>query len=154
MNAPMTTQADRVLTLTRVFDAPRELVWKMWTDPGHAQSWWGPRHHPSTYVAIDARVGGKWRSRLTGVEDGRELWHGGVFREVVKPERLVFTYAWDADDGDESLVTIIFAEEGGKTRMTFTQTPFVTVEQRDGHGAGWSSAFDRLEDVLLKGSAQ
>ena len=84
MNTPITVAAERALTLTRVFDAPRELVWQAWTDQRHAAQWWGPRHHPNTHVEIDARVGGRWRICLKGVADGRELWHGGVFREVVK----------------------------------------------------------------------
>jgi uncharacterized protein YndB with AHSA1/START domain len=158
MNTPILAPTERALKLSRVFDAPRELVWAAWTDQTHARHWWGPRHHPSTHVEIDARVGGKWRIRLTGVADGRELWHGGVFREVVKNERLVFTFKWDEDGerGEENLVTITFADEGGKTRMTFRQEPFVSADEREGHGEGWSSAFDRLDDalVVLKGSAR
>ena len=157
MNTPILAPTERALKLSRVFDAPRELVWAAWTDQTHARHWWGPRHHPSTHVEIDARVGGKWRIRLTGVADSRELWHGGVFREVVKNERLVFTFKWDEDGerGEENLVTITFADEGGKTRMTFTQEPVVSADEREGHGEGWSSAFDRLDDALvaLKGSA-
>jgi uncharacterized protein YndB with AHSA1/START domain len=157
MNTPILAPAERVLTITRVFDAPRELVWKAWTNQEYAKHWWGPRHHPSTHVEIDARVGGAWRIRLTGVETGRELWHGGVFREVVAPERLVFTFKWDEEGerGEENIVTITFAEEGGKTRMTFQQSPFVSLEERDGHTEGWTSAFGRLDDALvaLKGRA-
>jgi uncharacterized protein YndB with AHSA1/START domain len=149
MNTPILAPAERALTLTRIFDAPRELVWKAWTEQEHARHWWGPRHHPSTHVEIDARVGGTWRIRLTGVADGRELWHGGVFREVVRPERLVFTFAWDGERGEESLVTITFTEENGKTRMSFRQEPFVSADQREGHGEGWSSAFDRLDEALV-----
>jgi len=157
MNTPVLAPTERVLTITRVFDASRDLVWKAWTDQEQAKHWWGPRHHPSTHVEIDARVGGKWRIRLTGVETGRELWHGGVFREVVAPERLVFTFKWDEEGerGEENIVTITFAEEGGKTRMTFQQSPFVSLEERDGHTGGWTSAFDRLDETLvaLKGRA-
>lgn len=151
MNTPVMAPTERALTITRVFDAPRELVWTAWTDPAHAKHWWGPRHHPSTHVEIDARVGGRWRIRLTGVETGRELWHGGTFREVAKPERLVFTFKWDEEGerGEENLVSITFAEEGGKTRMTFRQSPFVSPEERDGHTEGWGSAFDRLDEALV-----
>ena len=158
MNTPILAPTERALKLSRIFDAPRELVWAAWTDQTHARHWWGPRHHPSTHVEIDARVGGRWRICLTGVADGRELWHGGVFREVVKNERLVFTFKWDEDGerGEENLVTITFADEGGKTRMTFRQEPFVSADEREGHGEGWSSAFDRLDDALvaLKGSVR
>jgi len=160
MNTPISATTERALTITRIFDAPRELVWQMWTNPAHARHWWGPRHHPATKIeALDVRVGGTWRIRLTGVESGRELWHGGVFHEVKKPERMVFTFKWDEDGerGEENLVTISFTEEGHKgskkTRMTFRQEPFVSVEERDGHTEGWNSVFDRLADVLaaLKG---
>ena len=82
---------------------------------------------------------------------GGELWHGGVFREVVKPERLVFTFKWDEDGerGEENVVTITFAEQGDKTRMTFRQSPFVSLAERDGHTEGWSSTFDRLDEALV-----
>ena len=155
MNAAITAPTERALTLTRVFDAPRDLVWAAWTDPRHAAQWWGPRHHPSTHVEIDARVGGRWRICLKSIADGRELWHGGVFREVVRPERLVFTFAWDTGDGpaEENLVTITLAEEGSaggrKTRMEFRQEPFVSADEHAGHTEGWSSSFDRLDDLLV-----
>jgi uncharacterized protein YndB with AHSA1/START domain len=141
---------DRVLTITRVFDAPRDLVWRAWTDPSHLMSWWGPRAHPAEQVEADVRVGGRWRHRLRAVEDGSELWHGGVFREVVPPERLVFTFAWEeqGERGNENVVTITFTEQGGKTLMDFHQAPFWSTEERDGHQGGWGSAFDRLDDLL------
>ncbi|HVG51240.1 MAG TPA: SRPBCC domain-containing protein [Xanthobacteraceae bacterium] len=147
---PIVVPAERVLVITRVFDAPRDLVFRMWIDPGHAMKWWGPRHHPATQMEMDPRPGGRWRHCLTGVADGRELWQGGVFREVVAPERLVFTFAWDetGERGDETLVTVLFADEGGKTRMTLRQEPFQSVGERDGHGDGWGSTFDRLADYL------
>jgi uncharacterized protein YndB with AHSA1/START domain len=149
MNGPIVAQ-ERELTIVRVFDAPRELVWRMWTDPLHARRWWGPRHHPATHLELDARVGGRFRGRLTNTETGRELWQGGVFREVQKPERLVFTFKWDDGDGpaEEMLVTITFAEQAGRTRMTFHQAPFVSADERDGHIEGWNSMFDRLVDEL------
>ena len=82
---------------------------------------------------------------------GYDLWQGGVYREVVEPERLVFTFAWDQEDGSrgpETLVTIDFVELGGKTRMIFRQSPFNTRSNRDGHSQGWNSAFDRLAEAL------
>ena len=154
MAAPIVAPGQRVLTLTRLFAAPRELVWAAWTDARHAAQWWGPRHHPAMHLEIDARVGGRWRGCLKSAADGRELWQGGVFREVVKPERLVFTFAWDADGGFENLVTITFTDEGGHTRMHFRQEPFVSADEHEGHGEGWMSSFDRLDEALVAWKGQ
>jgi uncharacterized protein YndB with AHSA1/START domain len=140
------------LTITRVFDAPRALVFSLWTDPRHAVKWWGPREHPAQELTIDARPGGSWRGRLRSVETGQDLWHHGVFREVVAPERLVFTFAWEEEGerGLETVVTVTFAEQGGKTLMTFHQAPFQSDFERDGHTGGWTSCFDRLDEQLVE----
>jgi uncharacterized protein YndB with AHSA1/START domain len=143
-------EGERDLVITRMFDAPRDLVWKAWTDPARCMAWWGPRPYPATAMEMDVRVGGKWRICLTGVEDGRELWQHGVFREVDEPERLVFTFVWE-DEGErgvENLVTVEFEDRGDKTFMTFRHSPFLSAGERDGHNEGWSSTFDRL-DVYL-----
>ena len=142
--------AERELQITRLFNAPRELVFKAWTDPKHAAKWWGPRDYPATQVKMDVRPGGTWRHCLRSTDTGNDLWHGGVFREVVPPERLVFTFAWEEEGerGLETLVTVTFADDGGKTRMTFRQAPFQSTGERDGHQGGWTSTFDRLEDYL------
>ena len=138
----------RELTIVRLIDAPRALVFRAWTDPAWLARWWGPRAHPAVEMTMDVRPGGVWRGLLRGVEDGRELWHGGVFREISPPERLVFTFAWEEEGerGLETLVTVTFAEHEGKTRMVFHQAPFQSVGERDGHHGGWSSAFDRLDE--------
>ena len=138
------------LVITRFFDAPRELVFKAWTDVGHLLKWFGPTHHPATHMKLDARPGGVWRGCLIGVENGEELWLGGVFHELVKFERIVFTFAWEeaGERGLETVVTITLTEEAGKTQMLFHQTPFQSREQRDGHHEGWGSCFDRLAELL------
>ena len=147
-STPIRDPAQRELVITRVLDAPRDLVFKAWTDARHAKSWWGPRDYPATHLEMDARPGGAWRGRLRSTATGEELRLGGVFREIVPPERVVFTFAWEEEGerGLETLVTVTFAEQGGKTQMTFRQTPFQSVEERDGHRGGWSSSFDRLEE--------
>jgi uncharacterized protein YndB with AHSA1/START domain len=146
------TPADRILTLTRVFDAPRELVFRAWTDPKHILQWWGPKNYPAVELTMDVRPGGRWRNRLRSTETGDDLWHGGVFREVVPPERLVFTFAWDeaGERGLETIVTVTFAEQNGKTVMTFRHEPFRSVEEREGHKGGWTSTFDRLAEFLAR----
>lgn len=143
---------DRELVVTRLIDAPRERVFSMWTDPQHVRRWWGPKDYPATHVEMDVRAGGRWRNCLTSAADGRELWQHGVFREVVKPERLVFTFVWEEEGerGLETLVTITFADERGKTRLTLRQVPFQSIAERDGHGGGWSSSFDRLDEWLSR----
>ena len=151
-NNPARDSAERTLEMTRIFEAPRALVFKLWTDPRHARNWWGPSDYPATSLEMDLRQGGKWRGCLRSTENGKELWQGGVFREVVPPERIVFTFAWEEEGerGFETLVTVSFAEEGEKTRMTFRQAPFSSVAQRDGHRGGWTSSFDRLAEYLSK----
>jgi uncharacterized protein YndB with AHSA1/START domain len=144
----------RELVITRVFNAPRSLVFETWTDHKHLARWWGPRDYPATSVAMDVRPGGRWRHCLTSPDTGNALWLGGVFREIAPPERLVFTFAWEEEGerGLETLVTVTFAEQRGKTTMTFRQTPFQSDAERDGHGYGWNSTFDRLVDHLAEQS--
>jgi len=154
-------KATHELFITRIFDAPRELVWRAWSDPAMASQWSGPRAFPAVHVEFDARVGGKWRICLRGCPPGTdtpvEIWQGGVYREIVPQELLVYTFAWEkrsevglADDGDphETIITIRFEEHQGKTTMHFHQAFFAAVEERDGHRGGWNSAFDRLEDQI------
>jgi uncharacterized protein YndB with AHSA1/START domain len=142
--------AGRELLIERVFNAPRELVFRAWTDPAHIRNWFGPRDYPATQVTMDVRPGGRWRGCLRSTETGNDLWVGGVYREIVPPERLVFTFAWEEEGerGLETLVTITFAEQGAKTLMTFRQTPFQSAGELDGHRGGWTSSFDRLGDYL------
>ncbi|WP_328442562.1 SRPBCC family protein [Amycolatopsis sp. NBC_00438] len=140
---------DSELTITRVFDAPRELVFAAWTDPDHLASWLGPSGFTGCAVTLDTREGGHWRACIRSPE-GDEHWMRGVYREITAPARLVFTFGWDADGdrGVDTLVTIDFADLGGKTEMTFTQTGFPTVAERDGHHDGWTSSFDDLAGGL------
>ncbi len=142
---------DRELVITRVIDAPRDLVFKAWTEAERMVHWLGPRGFTASDIEHDVRPGGAWRARLRPDAGGKDLWQGGVYREVVKPERLVFTFAWDDENGRpglETLVTITFAEQQGKTRMTFRQSGFKTVDSRDGYEKGWNSTFDRLDDYV------
>ena len=147
----ITTPSDNEIAMTRLFDAPRRLVYDAYTKPELVRRWAaGPEGWSFAECEMDVRVGGKWRICLTGIEDGRELWQHGVFREVDEPERLVFTFVWE-DEGErgvENLVTIEFEDRGDKTFMTFRHSPFLSAGERDGHNEGWSSTFDRL-DVYL-----
>ena len=143
-------ELDRELAIDRVFDAPRALVFKIWTQPQIVRQWWGPRGYTTLSCVMDLRPGGIWRVSSRG-KDGSETAEQGIFREVTEPERLVFTHAWETEDGTpghETLVTVTFAEHEGKTRMTFHQAPFTSVEIRDGHIQGWSESFDMLAEHL------
>jgi uncharacterized protein YndB with AHSA1/START domain len=144
------SSAQRELVIDRVFNAPRELVFRMWTDPQHLAKWWGPRDYPASHIEVDARPGGRYRHCLHSTAGDMSLWLRGEFREVVPPERLVFTFAWEEEGerGLENVVTITFADEGGKTRMLFRQTPFQSDVELDGHGSGWGGSFDRLDEHL------
>lgn len=140
------------LVINRVFDALRELVWKAWFDPERCAKWMGPRGYTAHGLSGEVRPGGAWRLCLRRDSDGEDLWQGGVYREVNEPERVVFTFAWDGDDGkpeNEMLITLTFEEQAkGKTKLTLHQTGFRNVEQRDGHNGGWTSSFDRFEEFL------
>lgn len=143
---------ERTLVITRMFDAPRELVFKMWSDPGHLLQWMGPQEYPATKVDNDFRVGGKWRIGLRSVDGTEDLWQSGVYREIEEPRKLAFTFAWEGMKSGtpphETFVSIELDDASGKTRMTFKQFLFDTVKNRDGHNYGWNSAFDRFDAYL------
>ena len=146
--------ADRELVITRTFDAPRGLVFKVWAQPEHLVRWWGPRDFTTPSLKMDVRPGGTYRTCIRSPE-GKEHWMQGVYREVVEPERLAMTFAWEDERGQpghETLVTVTFADEGGKTRLTFRQAVFESVADRDSHRKGWSSFLDRLERYLTAGA--
>ena len=143
--------SQRTLVITRVFDAPRDLVWKAWTDPTHAQHWMGPRGFTATHLRSDLRPRGVWRACLRRDDNGEEYWQGGVYLEIAAPERLTYSFAWDDTNkrrNHVTLVTLIFTEDQGKTMMSFRQEVFETVAECDGHQLGWNSTFDRLAEHL------
>jgi uncharacterized protein YndB with AHSA1/START domain len=136
--------AMREIEITRVYDAPREQVWKAWTEPERIARWWGRRgwSTPPSSVTLDVRPGGAFRLNSISDTDGREMPLDAVYHEVVEPERLVF-----AKGGELSTVT--FADLGdGRTEMTFRTTIEATEALRDRATAGLASAFDRLAEQL------
>ncbi|MGE0213879.1 MAG: SRPBCC domain-containing protein [Parvibaculaceae bacterium] len=139
------------LLITRSFDAPRALVFKVWSAPEHVARWWGPKDFVVLEVKLDFRLGGGWRVGMRS-PDGKDYWASGIYREIKAPERLVFTFAWDEFEDQpthEMLVTIGFEDVGGRqTRMRFRQAPFRDVESRDSHVEGWSESFDRMQAFL------
>jgi uncharacterized protein YndB with AHSA1/START domain len=138
------------LVITRIFDAPRDVVFQAWTEPGRVARWWGPQGFVTTYCDMDIRPGGAFRVCMRSPE-GAEHWKQGVYREVVEPERLVFTFAWEDTDGNathQTLVTVSFAEEGSRTKLTLHQAVFETVARRDEHQRGWTSTLQRFAEYL------
>lgn len=142
---PAHTPSD-TLEISRIFDAPRALVFKAWTAPEHLARWWGPKDFSAPSLSMDFRAGGKYRHAIRS-PDGTDYWMRGTYREIVEPERIVFTFAWEDNPPQptgETLVTVTFDDHGGKTRLTFRQEPFATVEERDSHMEGWAECLDRL----------
>lgn len=137
--------ADDELLIVRTFNAPVSLVFRVWEQREHMIRWWGPKDFTCTALDVDFRPGGAWRACIVSDAYG-ESWMRGVFREIERDRRIVFTFAWEGGDdqpGVETLVTVTFEERDGKTIQTFHQAPFLDVETRDSHISGWNECFDR-----------
>jgi uncharacterized protein YndB with AHSA1/START domain len=160
-NSRETEVEEQVLVITRVFDAPRDLVWKAWTEPERLMRWWGPKDYTLVACKIDLRVGGDYLfcERSAG---GQDYWSTGVYREVVPPERLVCTYSFadengnpvppshygmDGDWPEQLLVAVTFEEHEGKTAMTLRHAGIPAGEMAMA-GAGWNESFDKLAECL------
>ncbi len=124
-----TATADREIALTRVFDAPRELVFEAFTDPRHVVHWWGPNGFTNTIREMDVRPGGVWRFVMHG-PDGVDYKNLIEYTEVVKPERLAWAHGEDDGGPPTFHATATFTDEGGKTRVTLTMI-FATAAERD-----------------------
>ena len=142
------------IVITRTVDAPRDLVWKVWTDPAHIARWWGPNGFTNTIHAMDVRPGGTWRYIMHG-PDGTDYPNEIVYREVVKPARLVYDHS-GAEEGDmhSFRATVTFTERDGKTEIRMTSV-FPSVEARDavmkfGAVEGGCQTLDRLAAYLPK----
>jgi uncharacterized protein YndB with AHSA1/START domain len=149
----VTTPSDREIAMTRVFDAPRHLVFEAWTKPDLVKRWlYGPDDWRLEVCEMDLRVGGAarfvWRHG-----DGKEMGMSAVFREIAPPDRLVFTEIWDDDwTGGEALNTLIFIDHAGKTTLTQTVL-YSSREARDGAlktgmEQGVAMSYDRLAELL------
>jgi uncharacterized protein YndB with AHSA1/START domain len=151
--AKFTFPSDLEIAMSRILDAPRELVFKLCTDPNLVPHWWGPRGLDTTVDKMDMRPGGVWRFVQRGL-DGSEYAFHGEYREVVPPERIVDTFEFEGMPGHVIIETMMFEEHDGKTRLVGTSL-FQTVEDRDvmlksGMLEGWSESMDRLEALLQK----
>jgi uncharacterized protein YndB with AHSA1/START domain len=141
-------------TMSRVFDAPREIVWKVCTDPELVPRWWGPRRFTTFVDEMEVKVGGRWRYIQKDAE-GNEFAFNGVYKEVMPPERLTYTFEFEPMAGHISTETITFEElPGGKTKIT-TRTTFESLEDlegmlQSGMESGAEETWDRLEELLAE----
>jgi uncharacterized protein YndB with AHSA1/START domain len=161
--------SDRDFVISRVFDAPRELVWKAFTDPEHMKHWWGPKGFTVRAAKMDFRPGGSYHYCLRS-PDGQDMWGKFVYREIAAPERLVFVNSFSDENGGltrhpmsptwplEMLSTFTFTEQDGKTTFTIWWSPLnasdaelkTFEEGRKGMQQGWGGTLDQLEVYLAK----
>jgi uncharacterized protein YndB with AHSA1/START domain len=159
------TAPNNELVITRVFDAPLALVWKVWTDPEPFKQWWGPKTFTCPACKIDLRVGGKYITCMRSSE-GKDYWTTGVYREIVPMKRIVYTdsfadekgnvvpashYGMPGDDWPKEMqVTVTFEDLGSKTRMMLKHVGLPAGKMEDMTGAGWNESFDKLAESLKK----
>ena len=141
------------IVITRVFDAPRELVFKAYTDPDAIPQWWGPRRLTTIVDELELRPGGAWRY-INRNPDGSEFQFHGVYHDIVSPERLVYTFEFEGVPGHVSLETVTFEEQDGRTKMT-NHAVFQSLADRDamvqsGMQEGASEGMDRLAELVEK----
>jgi uncharacterized protein YndB with AHSA1/START domain len=142
------------LVMTRDIAAPRERVFAAWTDARAASRWWAPQDCTPLSCDMDVRPGGAWRRRMRA-PNGTVVTKWGVYREVVAPERLVFTYRTESAGviDSETLVTVTFADLGTRTRLTLRHTAFATDAARLDHQGGWTGALERLGTFIATDGA-
>ena len=161
-STPANMPDDRELVITRIFDGPREDVWKMWTEPENIKKWWGPEGFTAPYAELDLREGGKYLYCMKG-PDGKEYWSGGVFREVVPMEKIVATdsfmdkdgnivpastYGLSADYPPELLMTIMFEDEpDGRTKVTIRHLGHPAMDIENARN-GWSTSLDKFAAAM------
>ena len=139
---------DAVLEMTRLVRAPRERVWRAWTNPEELKRWWGPGLFTTPSAEVDLRPGGRYRLVMQP-PGGEALLLTGTFREVVPPERLVYTWRWEVGvpDAPESLVTVRFVDRGGETEVVLRHE-HEPGSVLDPYRTGWESGLEKLASLL------
>jgi uncharacterized protein YndB with AHSA1/START domain len=135
------------LVMRRTFDAPRILVWKVWTEADHLLRWLCPANFTVMFAKNDLRIGGKWRSGMKS-PDGEDYIHCGEYLEIEKPSRLVFTHTWERNDLEpraDTKITVVLTERGEKTDMVFIHAGLATPESACSHKHGWTGAFESFQ---------
>ena len=159
-----TATCEEEIVIARLFDAPRDLAWRIWTEPGFVMQWWGPKNFTSPSCRIDLRVGGTYLNCMRSPE-GKDYWSTGVYREIKRPERIVCTdsfadekgnvvpatyYGMSPDIPAEMLVTVTFEVLSGRTRLTLRHAGFPAGDVRDMARAGWTESLDKFAGVLAQ----
>jgi uncharacterized protein YndB with AHSA1/START domain len=147
----LTLPSDREIVMERIFDAPRELVFKAFTEPALIPKWWGQRNTTTTVDKMEVKPGGLWRF-VQRDADGNEYGFNGQYREIVPPERLAYTFEFEGMPGHMLLETVTFEEQAGKTKVKVLSL-FDSVEDRDGMlqsgmETGANESYDRLAELL------
>lgn len=137
------------LQMQRLFEAPRALLWAVWTQPKMLVRWLGPVEWPAVSASCDLKVGGRWSATLQSPDGKQMLRQHGVYLEIVPEERLVFTFKWEGEHEDgppvDTLVTVVLSDAPeGKTQLDFSHAELKSAKSLAGHRHGWTSSFDRL----------
>lgn len=160
----MTTKNETLvneLVINRIFNAPVELVWKAWTNPEHMMRWWGPKGFTSPVCKLDFRVGGKYHFCMTS-PGGQNFWNTGICKEIIPFKKIVWTDSFADEKGNkvpasyygmddipgELFVTILFEDQGGKTKLTIRHQGIPAGEMNDMTNAGWNESLDKLAATL------
>jgi uncharacterized protein YndB with AHSA1/START domain len=169
MTTSQSASDDHEFVITRIINTPRALVFKAWTDPKQMARWWGPKDFKVIYSKMDLRPGGSYHYCMR-TPDGHDMWGKFVYREIVKPERIIFVNSFSDEKGGltrhpmspswplEMLSTITFAEHAGKTTVTVRWAPLNPTEEErktfeggfDSMRNGWSGTMDQLAAYLTK----
>jgi uncharacterized protein YndB with AHSA1/START domain len=144
------TDGQDALRVTRIIDAPREEVWKAWTDPDVLARWWWPARFQTSYD-VDLRVGGQYTFRTIDLPNIGVLAVTGTYLEVRRPGRLVYTWRWERQDEPPTRVMVDFVERGSQTELHIVHQGFATEEERENHVVGWSDCLDRLHALSVPG---
>lgn len=154
-----TTEA---IVIERIYNSPVDLVWKAWTDPEQLKKWWAPNGCSTPYCTVDLRVGGKFHFCMR-MPDGKEVWALGIYKEIVEGEKIVYTdvfsdsegnprkpatYGFSPEHPEESLVTVIFSEESGKTKVTLHHSLSGDFKEKKEMEQGWLEMFNKLVITL------
>jgi len=135
----------REIVLTREIAAPRALLFRLWTEPEHLMRWWGPQNMTAPSASVDLREGGAWRHCIL-TQEGKEYWSHGRYLEIAPPERLVFSFAWENQEGNAEhpmQVTVEFHERGEKTHLVFRKVELPDDTELKLQTGGWAQALDK-----------